>query len=256
MTQLSCEVLERVLVAAELIKAAQHALVLTGAGSSTPSGIPDFRSAGSGLWTRFSPMEVASLSVFRYEPEKFYEWLRPLARQMWQANPNPSHYAFADLEKKNYIQTIVTQNIDGLHQRAGSQNVIEVHGTLETLTCIGCFTQFQAAEFLEPYIEQGEIPRCAKCQRILKPDVILFEEQLPVKPWLRAKKESETCDLMIVAGSSLVVTPVASLPMNAVEREVQIIVINQAPTFIDEYSAVVIQGDIAEIVPAIAHVII
>jgi NAD-dependent deacetylase len=251
MTHLSPETLKKARDVAELIIAAQHVVALTGAGSSTPSDIPDFRSANQGLWTQFSPMEVASLTTFRHNPEKFFKWLQPLARQIWLAKPNSAHRAMARLERRNHIQAIVTQNIDGLHQKAGSNNVIEVHGTLKSLTCIGCYQQYQAEPFLEPYIEFAEIPCCPKCSKILKPDVILFEEQLPAKPWLKAKQTAQNCDLMIVAGSSLIVTPVAKLPVEALENQAKIVVINQTPTYIDDQASIIIHGDVAEVFPAI-----
>ena len=117
--------------AADLLKNAKHAVALTGAGSSTPSGIPDFRSPGSGLWSQYSPMEVASLTTFRHKPETFFDWMRPLASHLLSAQPNPAHVALAELEEAGYIQTVITQNIDALHQRAGSRNDLEIHGTMK-----------------------------------------------------------------------------------------------------------------------------
>lgn len=241
---------------ATLIRNAHHCIVLTGAGNSTPSGIPDFRSAGSGLWTRYLPMEVASLTIFRQHPERFFEWLRPLADHMLRAQPNPAHKALAKLEDQGFIKTIITQNIDGLHQRAGSKHVLEVHGTLNTLTCAGCYQQYNAESYLGPYIDFGEIPLCPVCGRILKPDVVLFEEQLPVKVWLAAKKAAETCDLMIISGSSLAVMPVAGLPARASQNGARIIIINQSTTYIDEQADYVIVGDVANIIPSIAEQLI
>ncbi|MBL7161364.1 MAG: NAD-dependent deacylase [Anaerolineales bacterium] len=238
--------------AVDLIKNAQHAVVLTGAGSSTSSGIPDFRSAGSGLWTRFLPMEVASLSSFRYHPERFFEWLRPLASHMLNAQPNPAHVALAQLENGGFIRTIITQNIDGLHQRAGSKHVLEVHGTLNTLTCVGCYHQYPSSDFIGAYIEHGDIPRCPDCECILKPDAVLFEEQLPAKIWLEARQASENCDLMLVAGSSLAVMPVAGLPAKARENGSDIIVINKSETYVDGQASAVLTGDVADIIPSLA----
>ncbi len=245
-----------IIKAATLIRSAQRAVVLTGAGSSTPSGIPDFRSEDNGLWNKFSPMAVASLTTFRYYPEKFFEWLRPLAKDMLDATPNPSHYAFATLEHSGFVKTIITQNIDGLHQKAGARSVIEIHGSLSTLSCTGCFQQQLSSSYLEPYIQLGQIPLCPLCGKILKPDVVLFEEQLPVKSWLQAREAVKSCDLMIVAGSSLVVMPAAGLPMNAVENQARLIVINKSSTYIDEVSDVVIRGDVSDILPAIATEVI
>ncbi len=238
--------------ALSLLRNAKHAVALTGAGSSTPSGIPDFRSAGSGLWTRFFPMEVASLSSFRYHPERFFDWLRPLASHMLKAAPNPAHISLAELEGSGFIHTIITQNIDGLHQRAGSQNVLEVHGTLNTLTCIGCYDQYPSGDFIDAYIERGDIPHCPECARILKPDAVLFEEQLPAKTWLEARQASEACDLMIVAGSSLLVMPVAGLPARAKEHGADVIVVNKSETYMNSQASAVLTGDVAEIIPSLA----
>lgn len=247
----STEFRSAVQTAAALIRCARYAIALTGAGISTPSGIPDFRSPGSGLWTRYDPMEVASLSVFRYHPEKFFAWMRPLALEIVQAEPNPAHLGLARLEEAGYLHAIITQNIDGLHHRAGSTRVLEVHGSLRTLTCIGCYQQFDSVGYIEPYLESGEIPRCPDCHNILKPDVVLFEEQLPIRVWLEAQAEIDRCDLLIVGGSSLEVMPVASLPMRVAEKEAALILINQSPTYIDERADVVLRGDIATIIPAL-----
>jgi NAD-dependent deacetylase len=242
--------------AARLIKASKRAVVLTGAGFSTPSGIPDFRTPGSGLWSRYLPMEIASLSAFRYDPEKFFAWLRPLASHMLRARPNPAHEALAELESCGYINTIITQNIDCLHHRAGSQNVLEVHGTFNTLTCVGCYQQYRSAGFIDAFIDEGTLPRCPGCQHILKPDVILFEEQLPVRVWMQAEEASSTCDLMLVAGTSLEVMPSASLPVKALDNGAHLILINKAPTYVDERADLIFMSDVADIIPGIAREIL
>lgn len=238
--------------AARLIRTLKGGVVLTGAGISTPSGIPDFRSAGSGLWARYDPMEVASLSAFRYHPERFFSWLRPLAQQIVKASPNPAHLALARLQSAGYLDLVITQNIDGLHQKAGSTQVLEIHGSFQTLTCIGCFRQYQAGDFLESYLDKGKIPRCVKCQNVLKPDVILFEEQLPVRTWQAAQHAVRHCKFMLVAGSSLEVTPAANLPFEAVKRSARLILINQTETYIDQRADVLISGDVAVILPRLA----
>ena len=252
MTKLPPEERKTVQFTAELIKSSKKVVVLTGAGFSTPSGVPDFRSAGSGLWTRFLPMEVASLSTFRYDPEKFFAWLHPLASHMLGALPNPAHLALARLEQAGYIHTIITQNIDGLHHRAGSKNVLEIHGTLNSLSCTGCFQQFSAEGIIEPYLLDGDIPYCPNCRSILKPDVILFEEQLPVRTWLQAQEASQTCDLMLVCGTSLEVLPSASLPVKALENGAHLILINKTETYVDVRADAIIRSDVAEAVPLIA----
>lgn len=238
--------------AAELFRSAKRVVVLTGAGISTPSGIPDFRSEGTGLWSRDEPMEVASLSTFRTHPERFFNWFRPLAGQIFSAQPNAAHLAFAEMERAGIAQTIVTQNIDTLHQKAGSKHVIEMHGTLQTLSCTSCYKQYDAKSFLGAFIEHGTIPVCRNCNGILKPDVILFGEQLPQAAWFEAQSAARHCDLMVVAGSSLEVLPVAGLPMQAVDRGAHLIVVNNSPTYINVRADVVIMDDIATTLPHIA----
>ena len=237
--------------AADLIRQSKHMVILTGAGVSTPSGIPDFRSSGTGLWSKDEPLEVASLSTFRTKPSLFFDWFRPLARQMFDAKPNPAHMALSELEQHGYVKSIITQNIDVLHQKAGSKNVIEMHGTLQTLTCTQCYHKEQAEAYIEVFVATGDIPRCPKCGQVLKPDVILFGEQLPQAAWYTAQKEARTCDLMLVAGSSLEVLPVAGLPMQALDRGAHLIIINNNSTYLNVRADVSILGDVATILPAI-----
>lgn len=239
--------------AGELLRKAEHAVVLTGAGISTPSGIPDFRSEGTGLWSHDEPLEVASLSTFRTHPERFYEWFRPLARQIFDARPNQAHLALAQLEQEGRIQAIVTQNIDMLHRKAGSHNIIEMHGTLATLSCTQCFQQLDSLPYLKPFADEGRIPRCPTCGAVLKPDVILFGEQLPQKAWFDAQRASRACDLMIVAGSSLEVLPVAGLPMQAVDRGAHLLIVNNSPTYLDVRADAVMHGDVVNIIPAMVQ---
>lgn len=237
--------------AAELFRNAKRAVVLTGAGISTPSGIPDFRSEGTGLWARDEPLETASLSTFRTAPEKFFNWFRPLANQIFYAQPNPAHVALAEFEQAGYQQIIITQNIDGLHQKAGSQHVVEMHGTIRTLSCTQCYKQFPSEEYLKPFIENGAIPLCANCNGILKPDVILFGEQLPQSAWQAAQRATRECDLMLVAGSSLEVLPVAGLPIQALDHGAHLIVINNTTTYVNARADIVITDNVATIIPEI-----
>lgn len=256
MTSISEKTSQKIQITAELIRSAKRRVVLTGAGSSTQSGIPDFRSAKSGLWQRFDPQEVASLLSFRYHPENFFNWMRPLAYEIYHAQPNPAHIAISNMEELGYLQHVITQNIDGLHQKAGSKNVIEVHGSLQTLTCVNCFRQQKSDKIIAEYLESGNIPLCPWCHNILKPDVVLFGEQLPVNAWLKAVKVVKECDLMLVAGSSLEVMPVAKLPMQAVEHGAHLIIINHSHTYLDERADVVMWEDVAAIIPAIVQEII
>jgi NAD-dependent deacetylase len=251
MSELSGKTMAAIHCAADILRDSERTTVLTGAGISTPSGIPDFRGSESGLWSRYDPFEVASLTAFRYRPQDFFDWMRPLAVEMVKAQPNAAHIGLAQLEKAGYVHTLITQNIDSLHHRAGSQNVLEVHGSMRTMTCVRCFRQVDAGEYVQPYLDLGEIPHCPRCGAILKPDVILMEEQLPVQAWLQAVEASRSCDTMLVAGSSLEVVPVANLPMQAVDHGAHLIIINQSNTYIDIRADVVIQEDLVDVIPAI-----
>jgi NAD-dependent deacetylase len=239
--------------AGELLRKAEHAVVLTGAGISTPSGIPDFRSEGTGLWAHDEPLEVASLNTFRTHPERFYEWFRPLASQIFEAQPNAAHLALARLEKEGHLHTTMTQNIDLLHQKAGTSNILEMHGTLASLSCTQCFRTVDSTPYLKPYVQEGKTPRCPSCGSMLKPDVILFGEQLPQKAWLEALRASRACDLMIVAGSSLEVLPVASLPMQAIDRGAHLLIVNNTATYLDVRADAVLRGNVVDIIPAMVE---
>ena len=256
MIQFPTQTITNIEYAAELIRKSRHAIVLTGAGISTPSGIPDFRSEGTGLWSRDEPLEAASLNTFRLDPEKFFVWFRPLASLIFNAVPNPAHTALAELENAGYVKTIITQNIDTLHQKAGSTHVVEMHGTLNTLSCTQCFRQVKAQEYLKQFVEKGQLPICTSCGAILKPDVILFGEQLPQKAWFEALRESRVCDLMLVAGSSLEVLPVAGLPMQAIDRGAHLIILNNTETYLNVRADIAFMEDVAEIIPAIAEKVI
>lgn len=253
MIPFSSQTLTAIDFAAELFRVAKHAVILTGAGLSTPSGIPDFRSEGTGLWSREEPLEVASLSTFRTDPEKFFHWFRPLASRIFNAEPNPAHVALAQLEEAGRLHAIITQNIDVLHQKAGARHVIEMHGTMRTMSCTQCFQQVESAPYLKPFAESGIIPHCPHCGAVLKPDVILFGEQLPQSAWQEAQREARKCDLMVVAGSSLEVLPVAGLPIQALDRGAHLIIVNNSPTYLNVRADVTILEDVASILPAIAE---
>src|SRR5512138_1940884 len=239
--------------AAELLHKSQRAVVLTGAGLSTPSGIPDFRSEGTGLWAHEEPLEVASLATFRTHPERFYAWFRPLAKQIFDAQPNAAHLELARLEQQGRLSAVITQNIDMLHQKAGSSNVVEMHGSLATMSCTQCFQKVESLPYLKPFVEEGIIPHCPECGAVLKPDVILFGEQLPQQSWASAQRASRACDLMIVAGSSLEVLPVASLPMQAIDRGAHLLILNNSPTYLDVRADAVLQGNVVHLIPAIVQ---
>lgn len=239
--------------AADMIRSSNKTVILTGAGVSTPSGIPDFRSLDDGLWTRYNPFEVSSLTAFRRNPESFYDWIRPLALQIVNAHPNEAHIGMADLEKRGYIRTIVTQNIDGLHQMAGAKDVLEVHGSWSYLSCTNCYQRYASTHYMKPYLMEGKIPHCPKCACVLKPDLILIGEQLPARVWMKAAAASSTCELMIVAGSSLEVIPAAGLPARAVDSGAKLIIINHTETYMDARANLVFHEDVSLIIPSIAN---
>lgn len=234
--------------AAELIRQAHHIVAMTGAGISTPSGIPDFRSADSGLWDQADPMAVASIFAFRRSPEQFYNWVHPLAHQLLQARPNSAHYALATLENKGKLKAVITQNIDDLHNQAGSSTVYQLHGHLKEATCVECYKVIDSATIFAKFIEDGQIPRC-DCNGVLKPNVILFGEQLPVREFLSAQMVIKQADLMLVAGSSLEVSPASDLPELALDNGAKLIIINYQPTHLDHRADVVIRADVAEVLP-------
>jgi NAD-dependent deacetylase len=235
--------------AIELVSRSKRIVALTGAGVSTPSGIPDFRSPGSGLWRNVDPMEVASIYSFRRRPEAFYKWIHPFARLTVEAKPNPAHIALAQMEKCGLLLGVITQNIDMLHSKAGSRNVYELHGHLREMTCLNCYTVFASDPFLESFIANQDIPSCSDCGGVLKPNLILYGEQLPVKVMNQATRLAKTADLMIVAGSSLETSPAGNLPFWASESGARLIIINIQPTPADYLADVVIRANVVDLLP-------
>lgn len=238
--------------AAQLILQATHTVILSGAGISTASGIPDFRSPNSGLWKQPNAVETASIFGFKRNPLAFYQWMRPLAHKVLQAQPNPAHLALAQLEHAGHVQAIITQNIDMLHSRAGSETIFELHGHLRRATCVECFTETDAEPLITRFLDTGDIPYCQACGGVLKPNVILFGEQLPVRELLGARQAARQCDLMIVIGSSLEVSPAADFPVLAREHGAKLIIINFQATYIDYMADVLLRENAAEVVPMIA----
>lgn len=243
---------EQIVEAARLLRTAKYAVALTGAGISTPSGIPDFRSHDSGLWDKVDPFQVASIMSFKIHPQKFFDWIRPLARTLIEAEPNAAHHALSYLERHGRLKSVITQNIDMLHTRAGSQRVIEVHGHMRQMTCIRCYRVFDSDPFLWPFVETGEMPLCPVCAGVLKPNVILFGEQLPNREITAARQESRRCDVMLVIGSSLEVAPACDLPVLARQNGAEIILVNLDTTPVDSLARIVIRGDVATVLPQIA----
>lgn len=235
-----------------LIRQAKHAVALTGAGISTPSGIPDFRSPESGLWDHVDPMEVASIYAFRHNPALFFDWIRPLAQTILSARPNPAHLALAALEANGRLQAVITQNIDLLHSRAGSHTVYEVHGSMRRATCQGCHVQIDALPVWQQFAQNNEIPTCASCGAVLKPNMVLYGELLPAITMHLAQEAARKCDLMLVAGSSLEVAPAGDLPLLAKQAGAKLIIVNLGPTYMDEEADLLFREDVAELLPLLA----
>jgi len=235
---------------AALIRDNQPCVVLTGAGVSTESGIPDFRSA-SGIWAEVDPREYATLGAFRRDPEKVWRFYAPRFAMLTSVEPNAAHLALAELERLGLVQAIVTQNIDQLHQRAGSHDVVEVHGSIRTSSCPGCGAVYPLAE-VEPLIEAHGAPPCPACGAILKPDVVFFDELLPEGAIMRAVELAEQAALLLVVGSSLEVYPVADLPRSTLVGGGKVAVVNRTPTWVDARAELVVRESAAETLAAAA----
>ncbi len=241
--------------AAALLARCRRAVALTGAGISTPSGIADFRTPGSGMWSRVDPEEAASIRGFMRDPAVFYNWFVESAAAMATAQPNPAHHALADLEERRMLRAVVTQNIDGLHHRAGSRRVLELHGNARSASCIRCRRQFDTAALLQRFQDTGQVPRCPTCSAPIKPDVVFFGEMLPLDVLQDAQEEVSRCDLLLVVGTSLVVSPAADLPWLAVQRRTPIIVCNREGTWVDRYAAAVLAEDVAVSLPELVRLL-
>jgi len=236
-----------------LLKNARNVVVLTGAGISTPSGIPDFRSDSTGLWSITNPFEVATLWAFRDHPQRFYNWMRPLAKGILSATPNPAHFALAQMEAMGKVSAIVTQNIDGLHQAAGSKGVLEIHGHLRSVSCLNCGRQEASKAYLDAFIQTGEPPLCPNCGEVMKPDIVLFGEALPHDVVVASQEATLHSDLILVVGSSLEVMPAADLPALAVRSGSKLIIATLGMTPLDHMADVLIRGDVSETLPWLAE---
>jgi NAD-dependent deacetylase len=225
---------------ASLILSSRRVAVLTGAGISTESGIPDFRGQGTGLWERYDPIDVLSLEALQRRPDKFYTVGFKILTGAMGAQPNLSHEILARMEKSSLIHAVITQNIDGLHQLAGSEHVLEVHGHLRTCHCMNCRKRFPMPEIVDR-IDKGDIPPQCICGGAIRPDIVLFGD--PMTNVLdQAIYESQHCDLLLVLGSSLSVAPVCNLPL----MSRRFVIINRENTPCDRYADLVWQTNITE----------
>lgn len=239
--------------AARLLRRSPWTAVLTGAGVSTESGLPDFRSPG-GLWTGVDPSRVASASAFARDPDAFYGFYRTRLGVLGTAAPNAAHRAIARLESLGLVQVVITQNVDGLHQQAGSREVVEVHGNLREARCSACDGIVPIAE-MSAHLERGARPRCASCGGLLRPNVVLFEEMLPRDAYDRAEDACRRCAALVVVGSSLEVYPVAALPHLARSRGASLVIVNRDTTSYDGDAEVVLRGAAGTILPEVVAAI-
>jgi NAD-dependent deacetylase len=231
---------------AALIREYQPCVALTGAGISTESGIPDFRSP-TGLWAQYDPLDYGSLASFRADPERVWRFYAPRFGALTQAEPNSAHRALAILEALGLLRAVITQNIDLLHERAGSRDVIEVHGSIRTSTCPACGASHRLADVL-PLIERGAgAPHCPGCGAILKPDVVFFGEMLPATAIDRAFELARSAGLLLVVGSSLEVYPVGGLPLETLEAGGRLAIVNRGPTALDDRAHLKLDGSAGEI---------
>ncbi|MDD5712841.1 MAG: NAD-dependent deacylase [Smithellaceae bacterium] len=244
---------EKIEKVADMIIDARKVVVFTGAGISTESGIPDFRSPG-GLWSRFDP-EDFTIERFLNSPETRKKQWHILVEGGLTADvqPNRAHFAITELERLGKLSCVVTQNVDNLHQKAGvdPEKVFELHGNMRWLRCLGCGERYAMEGFLEKYRYNEEVPICEKCSGILKPDVVFFGESLPERTFRKAVLHAGSCDLLLVIGSSLVVHPAAYIPAYAQEGGAKLVIINIGPTSFDREADVVINASAGEVMAEI-----
>jgi NAD-dependent deacetylase len=233
--------------AAKMLRDSRLTLALTGAGISVESGIPDFRSPG-GLWDRYAPAEYGTIWAFRADPVKVWHMIREMAEMMNRAQPNPAHLGLTKLQSWGLLHTIITQNIDSLHQRAGASRVIEYHGSSRTLSCLSCHRRFKADE-----VAGVMPPRCA-CGEILKPDVVFFGELIPVAALRESQELASSCETLIVIGTSAEVAPANTLPQTAKVAGARIVEINVQPTVLtSSLTDIFLQGKAGAIVTRLVH---
>ena len=237
---------------AEALQAARHVAVLTGAGVSTESGLPDFRSPG-GLWAQQDPARLASVEALQEDPVAFFQFYQQRLRRLAEARPNPAHLALAELQRQGRVGLIATQNVDGLHQRAGATDVAELHGSLREARCHRCWRRYPASALDVPVRTLQDLPRCSTCGGVLRPGVVLFGELLPQEAYLRALQAAETCDAMLVVGSSLEVYPAAGLPEVVLRRGGRLLILNLAQTPLDSAASVVVRERAGQVLPRVAR---
>ncbi len=234
-----------------LVQERQPCVVLTGAGISTESGIPDFRSP-TGIWAQYDPMEYASIDAFLADPVKVWDFYAKRLRALGEAEPNDGHRALAELEERGWVRAVITQNIDLLHERAGSQALVEVHGSIRTSSCLNCGERVPLADVVR-LLEEAPAPPCPRCGRILKPDVVMFGEYLPPDAIAHAAQLAADARLLLVVGSSLEVHPVAGLPFETLAAGGSLAIVNRGPTPLDTRATVTVDAGAGETLRALAE---
>ncbi len=235
--------------AAAILRASKYVVAFTGAGISTESGIPDFRSKG-GLWERYDPDVYANFYVFLRHPEHYWKMEADLSAQLRAVQPNPAHYALVELERKDKLKAIITQNVDRLHKRAGSTvPIFELHGSAEKARCLTCGTDYPGDEILQRVWDGDPAPKCDACGGLVKPCVVLFGESLPSETVNGAFAQVNKCDCLLMIGTSLVVSPANQVPSMAKDRGAAVIFVNLEPTFMDDVADEVLRGKAGEILP-------
>lgn len=234
--------------AAEALGNARSAAVLTGSGVSAESGVPTFRDAQTGLWENFDPTELATPEAFACDPKLVWEWYEWRRKLIFEARPNPAHFALAEIENRVPDFTLVTQNVDGLHREAGSENILELHGNIRRTVCSEERAVVEPDDFIE-----GTPPRCPRCGAFLRPDVVWFGETLPANATEAASEAARDCEIFISAGTSSVVYPAASLPYEAMENGAIVIEINPEDTPLSSRAGFVRRGSAGEILPEIVR---
>ncbi len=236
---------------AELIRQSRSTVALTGAGISVPSGIPDFRTPETGLWANVDPMEVAHIDVFERDPARFWSYYRPRFQSLGDRQPNVAHEALAELERRGLLEGVITQNIDCLHRKAGSENVVEVHGSIEASSCRSCAASYCLDE-VDALFNADGVALCSACDGPVKPRVVLFGEMLPRRVMERAQELAEGAELLICVGSSLVVYPVAGLPAVTLERGGELAIVTKGPTPYDGEATLKLEGEVDAELSALA----
>jgi len=234
---------------AELIRERQPCVVLTGAGVSTESGIPDFRSA-TGIWARYDPMEYATIAAFRRDPVKVWDFYAKRLEVLTEARPNAAHHALAELERRGLVRAVITQNIDRLHELAGSRELVEVHGSVRTSSCLACGERVPLEKVVR-LLESAPAPPCPRCREILKPDVVMFGEAMPEPETARAFELAREAALLLVVGSSLEVYPVASLPQETLDAGGALAIVNRGGTPYDRAAVLTLDAPAGETLQAL-----